>query len=165
MTREEKLLRESVKLARKGKKRGYSVPVDLPEGFRLDREGNLILPRSAGLCADLLYKVREARLKLQHETEKFERAESALREYFINNLSKTDATGCAGAVARVQIEVKMVPQVSDWEAFYEHIRRTKNFELLQRRVSESAVVERWEDKKTVPGVVAFQAKKVSVTKL
>lgn len=158
------LLKESVKRAKKGKG-NYTVPVDLPEGFRLDKEGELVLPSKAAQCADLLYRTREARLAVQRHCEVLERAENKLREYFIENLGKSDATGIAGAVARVQIEVKLVPQVADWTALYAYVKRTGAFELLQRRLKEEAVKERWDDHKQVPGVTTFNAKKVRVTKL
>lgn len=122
------------------------------------------LPKSLGACADLLYKTREERLKLQREVDRLEKKESALENHFIEELSK-DSTGVAGRVARVQINSKPVPVVEDWSKFYTYIKKNNAFELLQRRLSAKAVEERWEDKKQVPGVGRFNAKKVSCTKL
>jgi hypothetical protein len=55
--------------------------------------------------------------------------------------------------------------VADWVKFYAYVRRNAAFELLQRRLNESAIKERLDDKKPVPGVTIFNAKKVSCTKL
>ena len=147
------------------KANGETIPVDLPVGFKLDRQGELVLPRNAGECADLLYRTREARLAVQRQVDKLTAAENKLKEYFIETLPKSEASGLAGKLARVQIEVKPIPQVEDWEKFYTYVRKHQAFELLQRRLNEGAVRERWDDKQEVPGVGVFNAKKVSCTKL
>ena len=158
-----KLLKESV--ADIGK-RSPSTPVDLPPGVKLDRRtGEFVLPKTDAQRADLLYAVREMRLMKQRAIETLEKLEGELKNYFIENLPKSQASGIAGRVARVQIETKPVPQVSEWNDFYTYIRKNNAFELLQRRPSESAVKERMDAGERVPGVTIFQAKKVSVVKL
>lgn len=154
-----------VKAAKTAAKNGHSIPVDLPVGFRLDKQGELVLPRTPGECADLLYRTREARLAVQRQIDKLSKAESKLQEYFIETLPKSSSTGLAGRVARVQIEMRTVPTVEDWAKFYAHVKRTGEFELLQRRLNEGAVRERWEEGEKVEGVGTFNAKKVSCTKL
>lgn len=131
------------------------------------KEKPLKLPKSPAQCADLLYKTRDQRLKAQKAVDKLQVLETALKEYFINNLDANvkDSTGVAGKLARVQITRDTIPTVEDWPKFYQHIKKTGSFELLQRSVSVSAVRERWDDKKEVPGVGKFSIKKVSCTKL
>jgi hypothetical protein len=160
------LLEKSVRLAKAGKRPkitrailGVGVEVDM------DSEGNYILPTASGAAADLLYRARERRLEMQRETERVEKLEKQLKEFFINTLPLSESSGIAGAEARVQITTSRQPQVEDWDKFYAYVRRNNAFEFLQRRVNEGAVKERWEDRKEVPGVTAFNVKKVSVTKL
>jgi hypothetical protein len=62
------------------------------------------------------------------------------------------------------IVTKQEPQVENWEALYKHIKKTGEFELLFRRVNPTAVKERWEHNKVVPGVGSFPVDKLSVTK-
>lgn len=121
------------------------------------------IPTKPAQCADLLYKTRQQRLNLEREVKKLEELESALKEYFINNLSKQDSTGIAGQLARVQIKPEVVPIVEDWPKFYNYVKKTGEFELLQKRLSRQAVEERWEAKRTVPGIGRLNAKKVSCT--
>lgn len=128
------------------------------------KSGAVKLPKSAAACADLLYKTREARYKLQKEVDKLKAVETACNEFFINNLPK-DTTGISGKVAQVHVDSKPVPQVEDWDAFYKHVKKTGQFDLMQRRLSESAIKERWENNKTVPGVTKFNVKTVSCTAL
>jgi len=122
------------------------------------------IPKSAAQCADLLYKTREERLALQKQVEKLETLESTLKDFFINSLSK-DSTGVAGRIARVQVNPKPVPIVEDWDKLYTYIKRTGQFDLMQKRLSTTAVEERWEAKKQVPGIGRLQAKTVSCTLL
>ena len=121
------------------------------------------LPKTDGACADLLYLTRQARYKLQHEVAKLEALEKAVEQRFIDTLSSKDSTGVAGKVGRVQIKPKTVPVVEDWPKFYAHIKKTGEFELMQRRVAEGAVKERWDASKQVPGVGRFSTKTVSCT--
>lgn len=117
-----------------------------------------------GACADLLYTAREERLKAQKVVDELAKREAAIREHIINNLPKSD-TGASGKLARVSVVTKQVPQVKDWDEFYKHVKKTGQFDLMQRRVSDTAVKERWENGKVVPGVEAFGVVSVSINKL
>lgn len=123
------------------------------------------IPAKMGAVADDLYTTRAQRLSLSKLVDKLEQHEKDLKNYVIDNLSKDDATGSAGKVARVQINTVEEPVVENWDKFYATIKRTGAFELLNRAMNKKAVKERWENKKTVPGVGKFTVKKVSVTKV
>lgn len=123
------------------------------------------VPKTLGACADRLYELRNKRLVLQKEAESIEEEEKALKLHIINNLPKSDASGISGKLCRVSINVKEVPQVKDWDVLYKHIIKTKSFELLQRRLSDVAVKERWNDEKEVPGVEHFSVVTVAMNKL
>jgi hypothetical protein len=158
-------LKQSVKLAKQGRRSLVTAPVDMPEGTVRRHDGTVRLPKSPAACADLLYSTREKRLSLQRELDRMSELESALKEYFIQTLPKSSATGIAGKVARVQIEDKPIPTIEDSERLYAYIKKTGAFDLLQRRLNESAVKERYEDGKVIPGVGIFHAKKVSCTRI
>jgi hypothetical protein len=123
------------------------------------------MPKTLALCADELYKTREARLVAQKAVEALESKESALKEHLINNLPKSDASGVAGKLARVTIVTKVIPQVKDWDKFYKFIKKTGSFDLMQRRLTDTAVQERWDNGKEVPGVEPFNVVKVSLNKV
>ncbi|MBU6231493.1 hypothetical protein KGP36_02390 [Patescibacteria group bacterium] len=127
--------------------------------------GERVIPETLGACADALYKAREERYALQKKVTEIEEYESALKEKLIRELPKGEASGVAGRVARVSVEGKPVPRVEDWDALLEHVRKTRGFDLLQRRVNDAAVRERWDDRKTVPGVAVFNATVVKINKL
>lgn len=123
------------------------------------------IPKTIGECADMLYKVRQERLALSKQVELLEADEKTLREHIITTLPKSAASGVAGKVALVTVVSKTVPQVEDWDALYKYVKKNNAFELLQRRVSDAAVKERWEGGKEVPGVVKFKATTVSINKV
>jgi len=124
-----------------------------------------MIPKSFGACADRLFKLSEERAALNRKVEKIEEEEKAIKEHLIKNLPKDDSRGVLGKLAKAEIKTKHTPTVKDWDLLYKHILRTKDFSLMQRRVSDAAVKERWEAKKTVPGVDVLTVVKVSITKI
>ena len=127
--------------------------------------GELKLPKTPAACADLLYSTRKERLELQRQVDELAEREAALKEYFVQNLPKSNASGIAGRVARVQLGSKTVASVKDWAAFYAYVSKRKFFHLLQRRVADAAVQEIWEAGKEVPGVERFTIVTVSCTQV
>jgi hypothetical protein len=122
------------------------------------------LPKSPAACADLLFSTRKKRLAMQKEVDKLQEAETALNEYFRKNLPK-GTTGVAGKLARVQTDKKSIPRVADWDAFWKGFNVKRDKDLLQRRLSDAAVQERWDAKKVIPGVEKFNLVTVHVTAL
>jgi len=122
-------------------------------------------PKQLGSCADKLYELRQKRLEQQKVVDAIEAEEKALKEHIINTLPKSEASGVAGKLARVTLVTKEVPQVEDWDAFYKHVKKTGQFDLLQRRLTDAAIKERWEHGKEIPGVKHFQAVTVSINKV
>ena len=123
------------------------------------------MPGTLAQVADLLYKTREKRLKVQKDAVVLEDQEKQMRAHLIDNLPKSEATGVSGKIANAKIVTKTEPTVEDWDALYKYISRTKSFDMLQRRLSGEAVKERWAAKKVIPGVGTFNVVTVSVTKV
>ncbi len=123
------------------------------------------MPKGLGACADRLFEVRAARLSIQKQVEQLAAEESAIKEHLINTLPKSDASGVAGKLCRVTIVTKEIPQVKDWDAFYKYVKKTGSFDMLQRRLTDAAIKERWEDGKEIPGVEHFHAVSVSINKV
>lgn len=122
------------------------------------------LPSLPAPCGDLLYQIRDTRHALQKFVELLEKRESSIKEFLINKLPKGKSSGVRGKIAYVEINTKAIPAVKDWPKLYAYIKKNDAFELLQKRVTESAVEERWENGTDVPGVEKFNVVKVSCTK-
>jgi hypothetical protein len=130
-----------------------------------EKPKTLVVPKTLGACADALYSTRLERLRVQKEIDALAAHETALKEHIIANLPKSDSTGVAGKLARVSITKKTIPRVADWTKFYTYVAKNKAFELLQKRLGEAAIQERWDAGKPVPGVETFNVVGVSVNKL
>ncbi len=122
-------------------------------------------PRHIAACGDRAYELRQKRLAMQREVDAIEAEEKALKEHIINTLPKSEASGVAGKVARTSIVTKTEPQVADWEALYKHVKKTGEFDLLNRAVNKAAAKERWERGVDVPGVVGMTVVSVSLVKV
>lgn len=123
------------------------------------------LPKSLAACADMLYTTRQERLDVQKKVDEFKEREELLRTHIINTLPKSEASGISGKIANAKIVTKDVPRVEDWDAFYKYVHKNQAYELLQRRLNDAGIQERWDDDKTVPGVGKFTTVSVSVTKV
>lgn len=110
--------------------------------------------KDAPKLVDELWRTRKERLDLSKKVEDLQKKESELRLSILDVLGKSRASAVGGKLARAEMEPKTIPVIKDWDALYQHIGKTKSFDLLQRRIAESAVRERWENKKEVPGIAA-----------
>jgi len=122
-------------------------------------------PKSIGACADRVYELRESRKAAQKLVDVIEDEEKALKEHIINTLPKSEASGASGKLANVKVVTKEVPQVKDWDAFYKHIKKTGDFDLMGRTISKTAIEMRLEAKKKVPGIEMFNVVSLSITKV
>jgi hypothetical protein len=131
------------------------------------------LPRTLGACADEIGAI-DARLTeiaaairalaLSKECDALVTRRKRLEEKLIEELPASDANGICGKTTRATIKTKRVPTIKDWDALTKHIKKTGDFDLIQKRLNQEAVGLRWEEKQQVPGVEGFTVKKLSITK-
>ena len=113
------------------------------------------------------------RQKLEHREEieiinkqlkKIKEKDRLLDATLIEKMDAQGLTRTANDMSSVTVKEDSVPEVVDWDVFYEHIQETGEFSLLHRRVSSAA----WNESvkiKDVPGVKATQLRKVNLRKL
>lgn len=149
-----------------------SKPKDLEdrfeEGMKADAKPKappIKLPKSLAACADLYSELRDTRLQADKDAAALKVKEQFVKQYLIDNIPKSDATGVAGKVAQVTIVRKRVPRLANWDEFKAHLLKTKDFSLINRALNKTAVLERWEAHKTIPGVDAFDDVTLSLHKL
>lgn len=123
-------------------------------------------PKSMAVCADKYYELLQKRLALQKEVTAIKAEEKAYKQYLIDNVPKSQATGVQGKVARAVIVTKEEPFVNDQDAFRKYMNRTKRFDLAYNlRPSAPAIREMWEDGRDIPGIDKFNVVTVSLTKV
>jgi len=137
----------------------------------------LKLPKSLGACVDLDHRLRTARLDADKLVKAQKAEEDQVKDHIINNVPKGDA-GAVGKEYKGIVYTAPSYQVEDWDKFYAHIKKTGEFDLLNRALNQAAVQERvdaqerprgkrgenWKPK-LPPGVKLFTVVKLSVTKV
>lgn len=122
-------------------------------------------PAELARLVDAYYQKREERLALQREVDKLDTQEKEFKALIISSLRDEKITSIGGKLKRATLNTKNKPSVNNWPALYAHIRETGEFDLLQRRLTETAVQVRWEDKLVVPGVVPFPVDDLSLSNI
>lgn len=130
----------------------------------LSKSASIKIPKSLAAVADLYAKTKEERLLLDKQAQSKKDEETLLKDHLISKL-QGEQTGVAGKFCRVQAITKLVPQAQDWEAFWKDFNPKTDSDLVQRRLSVTAVNERWDAGKKVSGVVAVHVVDLSVSKL
>lgn len=123
------------------------------------------LPKTLALCADRLYAIKAIKADAKAVVAGIEAEESALTLHLITSLPKTEATGIQGTLCRVSVVPKSVPQVTDWDEFWAKFRVARDRDLIQKRLSSTAVAARWEAGKNVPGVEEIEILTLSINKV
>lgn len=120
--------------------------------------------------------IRELRLAMAKEVEAVEKVERAFREHLINNLEKSNEKGVFGLRFKALHKTKRIPKVINdpraedgsaegWRLLHEHIYQTGEFDLLQKRLNDKAVMERIEAGVAIPGVETMTVSEISITKI
>ena len=86
----------------------------------------------------------------------------------IQIMIKLDAEGIkrsATATGSASLSEEIVPEVEDWDAIYDHILKTGDFALLQRRPSATAYRELLQLNQSIPGVRPRTVRRINFRKI
>lgn len=126
-------------------------------------------PSKLGECIDVAYTLRAKRLEYQREVEaklaEFKAAEQAIEDHIINKFSKSEIEGAKGKLASASITRAVYPKVTDWDKVWAYIAKTKQFDLMERRMAKVAYRERYEAGVQIPGTEPFEKMDLSLTKV
>lgn len=114
----------------------------------------------------------EKRAEIKRETEllntRLKDLKTAQDEIDLALLKKMDAEGLsrtANGEYSVSINEDTVPEVVDWDALYGHVMETRDFSLIQRRVSSTAYKELLKLGEGVPGLLPRTIRKINFRSL
>lgn len=114
----------------------------------------------------------EKRAEIKRESEllnvRLKDLKAAQDEIDLALLKKMDAEGLsrtANGDYSVSINEDTVPDVEDWDALYNHIISTRDFSLIQRRVSSTAYKELLKLGEGVPGLSPRTIRKINFRSL
>lgn len=109
------------------------------------------------------YTLREQRLVLQRQADALEQKEKDILYEITKDWDQPEYTGQEGAFHLKGVG-KDVPNVVDWVATLTFIKQTGQIDLLQKRLTESAVKARWDSGVDIPGVIPVRKYTVTITK-
>lgn len=122
-------------------------------------------PKTIGAKIDLLYTLRAQRLEAQKQLDAMAANESALKIHIMESFEKSEIEGAKGSIATASIKRTTQAEVTDWDAYWAYIGKTKDWELLQKRPGITALRERWDHGKQIPGVEPRVVEDLSLTKV
>ena len=110
---------------------------------------------------DNLADVRDKMRSLQEQEKVLRIRRNDLESAIIGKMDEQGIDQIANNLCTISKKLEIVPTVEDWDILYKHILRTKQFELLQKRMSATAYRELLQMNTPVPGVKATELTKIN----
>lgn len=107
--------------------------------------------------------IRKRKAELNKEVDRLAEDGERIRVFLLAAMDAQGLSALGGHIASVSVKVKSVPRPADWGAIYEHIQRTGEFDLLHRRLADTAVRTRWQHGENIPGVESTDVRDLSVS--
>ena len=114
---------------------------------------------------DELFALRQKRLEAQKEVDAMHDEENRITDWIIDAMNAEGMSTLGGVTVTATLKHGRKPVVEDWSQLQRHIRETGDIDLLQMRLKESAVTERWQTGDDVPGVTAREVDTLSLSKV
>ncbi len=119
-----------------------------------------------GNLIDQLNTIRETKRKLQEKIDEQDAAYKALEEQLMGRLDAEGMDKATGKTATISVSSSTSFSIKDDDKFFAWMARTKNFQLMQRRISDPAAREVLEMKRgEIPGLEAFTKKRLNLRAL
>jgi len=112
-----------------------------------------------------MYQLREFKRTLEQEVKQVNEDIQQVERELITLMEAENVTKSTGSKATASISESVKPSVEDWDDFYDYIHKMKYYHLLERRPSVSGCRELFETKGSIPGVVPFVQRKISLRTL
>jgi|TARA_R100001530_G_scaffold63800_1_gene45862 hypothetical protein len=113
---------------------------------------------------ELLTELTEVRTNLKGLQEKergFKSRKMELEAKIVSTLKQQGIDRVGNDGCTVSIKEEIVPTVQDWDEVYKYLIQTKQFELIQKRMSATAFRELLQMGMNVPGVKATELTRVN----
>ena len=110
---------------------------------------------------DELASIRGEIKSLQEQEKVLKLRQNDLDSEIIRKMEDQGLDQIANDVCTVSKKIDVVPTVEDWDVVHRHILDTKQFELLQKRMSATAWRELLQMGQAVPGVKATELTKIN----
>lgn len=115
-----------------------------------------------GSMIDNLWQLREDKRKSEAATKLIEKDIEAAETELLERLDKEGMDKATGRLGTISVGEALVGTIEDWDAFTAFVAKTKNFQLIQRRISDVAYRELLGMGKPVPGIKPFTKRKLNL---
>lgn len=112
-------------------------------------------PQSLGAIIDQYRTLYDQRAELNRQADALTKDMATLAPQILTRLGELEIDSAKGKLAQVRVEEKVYPAVKDWDAFYQHIKNSEAFYLLEKRPTVVAFRELIAAGETIPGVEPF----------
>ena len=110
-------------------------------------------PQKLGTLIDNMQKIRVERAALAKKDKELEDKLNDLEKDVKERLLAEGMDKASGKLATASLKRSLVGNVKDWEKVYAYVKRSGNFQLFQRRLSDAAYREILEKKGAdIPGI-------------
>lgn len=116
-----------------------------------------------GTLVDQMGRLRDQKRAAEAKAKEISQKLNAKEQELHQAMKDEGVNEAAGNLFKVKRNKKTHASVVDWNKLYAYISRTKSWDLLQRRVSDKAFVDRYEAGKKVAGVEPFTKYSLSLT--
>ena len=126
------------------------------------------LPVISSHLPDLLdsyIATRAERLELAKQVEEMEEREKDLQKTIIAKMREGGIKAMGGTLGLVKLGETEEPVAENWPEIWKYIKEKDAWDLVHKRITVTAVRDRWEDGEAVPGVGKITKYKLSVSKL
>lgn len=115
-----------------------------------------------GSMIDNLWQLREDKRKSEAATKLIEKDIEVAETELLERLDKEGMDKATGKLGTISVGEALVGTIEDWDAFTAFLAKTKNFQLVQRRISDVAYRELLGMGKPVPGIKPFTKRKLNL---
>lgn len=115
-----------------------------------------------GSMIDNLWQLREDKRKSEAATKLIEKDIEAAETELLERLDKEGMDKATGKLGTISVGEALVGTIEDWDAFTAFVAKSKNFQLVQRRISDVAYRELLGMGKPVPGIKPFTKRKLNL---
>lgn len=125
------------------------------------RKETMSKDKNLNTLLDELASIRGEIKSLQEQEKVLKLRQNDLDSEIIRKMEDQGLDQIANDVCTVSKKIDVVPTVEDWDVVHQHILDTKQFELLQKRMSATAWRELLQMGQAVPGVKATELTKIN----
>ena len=108
-----------------------------------------------------LTNVRQDLATLLEQEKELKHTKNMLETQIATSLKEQGIDRVGNDQCTVSIKQEIVPTVDDWDTLHQHIIDTKQFELLQKRMSATAYRELLQMGQAVPGVTSTELTRIN----